>query len=223
MGPWFCPECREGLRWVTSPFCTCCGRLFASRAGRNHLCGACSRKSPPFEQARACGIYEGSLKNVIQRYKYSGQVRWADPLGLLLYLSARHTGMVEACDAIVPVPLHPSRLRERGFNQALLLLRRWSQFRANLTPGKKLPPIMPEVLIRRRPTIPQTGLPLKERSANLKGAFELADTQRFLAGKKVLLIDDVFTTGATVTACVRVLKAQGRAAGVSVLTLAETA
>lgn len=220
MANWFCPTCRENFTWVASPICSACGRMFPSRTGHDHLCSECTLSPPNFHQARAWGIYDGSLKTVIQKFKYRGQIQWADPLGLFLYLTAHHHGLLEACDLILPVPLHASRLRYRGFNQAYLMLRKWQSYKDRLDPRNTLAPINPNFLQRRRPTAPQTGLPPKERKANVRGAFQLDDPQGVLKGKRVLLVDDVLTTGATVMACVQALKRKGPVARVDVLTLA---
>ena len=220
---WFCPACRHAFTWVTSPYCTVCGRMFPGRTGRDHSCAACSRTPPKYDQARAVGVYEGSLKTVIQKFKYRGQMEWADPLGLLLYLAAREHGVLNNCDVLLPVPLHPSRLRQRGFNQSYLMLRKWPRYARLFDSAGGLPFIDPWLLRRRRPTAPQTGLAPKARRANVQGAFQIVDPQGVLKGRQVLLVDDVFTTGATASACVQALKSEGQAVGVCVLTLANTA
>jgi len=219
---WFCRHCRERFTWISSPLCSTCGRMFRSRIGHDHPCPECTRRPPVFHRARACGVYAGSLKTVIQNYKYRGRLQWADPLGLLLYIAARMSGLLEACDLIMPVPLHPSRLRERGFNQSYLLLRRWQHYAAHFDPRRPLPPIDPHRLFRRHATRPQAGLPRRERQANVRGAFGLDDPAAVVQGKQILLVDDVFTTGATAAACGQALVAGGHAARVSVLTLAGT-
>lgn len=204
----FCPDCLKRLTFIHSPLCPCCGRVYLVAAGGDHLCGACLAAPRHFTRARALFLYEEPLKEVIHRFKYQGKTaclpsfaRFAKNHPLLADL--------EGVDRIVPVPLHPSRLRERGFNQALLLARA-------LFP--KDPRIIPSLLIRSRPTEPQANFNGAARRTNLKNAFAVVGPQ-LLAGKKILLVDDVFTTGTTANECARVLKKAG-AAEVVVLTLA---
>jgi ComF family protein len=204
----FCPDCLKRLTFIHSPLCPCCGRVYLVAAGGDHLCGACLAAPRHFTRARALFLYEEPLKEVIHRFKYQGKTaclpsfaRFAKNHPLLADL--------EGVDRIVPVPLHPSRLRERGFNQALLLARA-------LFPKDRR--IVPDLLVRTRPTEPQTSFNGTARRANLKNAFGVVKPHRF-AGKNILLIDDVFTTGTTVSECARVLKKAG-AAEVMVLTLA---
>jgi len=204
----FCPDCLKRLTFIHSPLCPCCGRVYLAAAGGDHLCGGCLAVPPHFTRARALFLYEEPLKEVIHRFKYQGKTaclpsfaRFAQNHPLLADL--------EGVDWIVPVPLHPSRLRERGFNQALLLAR--AMF-------PKDHRIIPDLLVRTRPTEPQTSFNGTARRANLKNAFAVVKPHR-LAGKNILLIDDVFTTGTTVNECARVLKKAG-AAEVMALTLA---
>jgi ComF family protein len=190
--------------------------------GPDHLCSECARTPPGYHRARGCGLYDGSLKAVIQKLKYRRQVQWADPLGLILFLVARDHGLLENCDVILPVPLHGSRLKHRGFNQTYLILRKWADYGKQLNLTGALPPITPHLLQRHRPTAPQTGLAPKERQANVRDAFEVRDPENFLRGKRVVLVDDVYTTGATITACVNILKTKGAVENVEILTLART-
>ena len=204
----FCPDCLKRLAFIHSPLCPCCGRVYLVATGGDHLCGACLAAPRHFTRARALFLYEEPLKEVIHRFKYQGKTaclpsfaRFAKNHPLLADL--------ERVDWIVPVPLHSSRLRERGFNQALLLARAMFPKDHRITP---------DLLVRTRPTEPQTSFNGTARRANLKNAFGVVKPHR-LKGKNILLIDDVFTTGTTANECARVLKKTG-AAEVMVLTLA---
>lgn len=212
--PYFCSGCLSAVAPLTSPFCPRCGVMFPSRAGGDHLCGRCLEQTPAFCMARAAFAYDRSLVDVIQCFKYKGQTRLAGPLGALLGRTFVRHWEGEAVDRVLPVPLHPRRLRRRGFNQSDLLLRAW-QKRAGPT---ALPPIADGVLRRVRTTAPQAGLGRREREANIRGAFAVRRPEQVI-GRHVLLVDDVITTGATVGECARVLLASG-AARVDVLALA---
>ena len=123
-----CPACRKDFRPLASPLCPRCGLMFTSRVGRDRLCGRCILRAPAFAAARAAGVYEGSLMQVVHLLKYGGKIQLARPLGRLLYDTLRHCGTLADADLVVPVPLHRRRFRERGFNQAYLLVREWPLF-----------------------------------------------------------------------------------------------
>jgi ComF family protein len=152
---------------------------------------------------------------LLHRFKYGGCVELAGPLAALLRAAFRRHFPGVGIDAIVPVPLHAKRLRSRGFNQAELLVRRWQALHPHDQAGGIL---LPGALIRRRHTPAQAGLGRKERMVNLRGAFS-AGPKDAVCGMRVLLVDDVYTTGATVGECARVLAGAG-AARIDVLTLA---
>jgi ComF family protein len=204
----FCPDCRGGIHCITSPLCPCCGRVYLKAAGGDHHCGPCLAKPRHFSRARAIFLYEEPVKEVIHRFKYQGKTACL-PSFAKFAQNLPQMAELEGVDWIVPVPLHPSRLRERGFNQALLLARAFFPKDRRVAPG---------LLTRIRPTEPQTSFNGAARRTNLKNAFAVVTPHR-LAGKNILLIDDVFTTGTTVNECARVLKKAG-AAEVLVLTLA---
>lgn len=204
----FCPSCLARLRFITSPLCPCCGRVYLSASGGDHHCGTCLSTPFHFSKARALFLYQDPLKEVIHRFKYQGKTTCLASFAKFAR-KLPHTAEMEGADFIVPVPLHPSRLRERGFNQALLLAR------AFFPKDKR---ISADLLIRFRSTEPQTNFNGNARRSNLKNAFRVVKPHR-VAGKKILLLDDVFTTGTTVNECARVLKKAG-AEEVMVLTLA---
>lgn len=186
--------------------------VFQSRIGRDHLCGRCLVASRQYDSARAYGIYSGTLLVLVHQLKYRGQAGLGAPLGRLLYAAFCRWFSHVAPDLIVPVPLHPRRFRQRGFNQAYQLVRGW--------PSVGRPEIARELLVRRRSTPPQTGLGRRDRRKNIRGAFEVEAGKR-ISGKRILLVDDVMTTGATLNECARVLRVAG-AARVDCLTLARS-
>ena len=204
----FCPDCLTGLHCIQGPLCPCCGRVYLVAPGGDHHCGSCLAKPNHFSRARALFLYEEPLKKVVHRFKYQGKTACLPSFSRLARNLPQLTEM-EGVDWIVPVPLHPTRLRERGFNQALLLAH------AFFPKDRR---VITSLLVRSRPTEPQTSFNGAARRTNLKNAFAVIKPQR-LTGKKILLIDDVFTTGTTVNECARVLKKAG-ATEVMVLTLA---
>ena len=213
---YFCPLCWKKIELVARPMCSLCGLPFPHASGDDHICGLCLARPPHFTRAWAWACYpreeaeEHPLRQAVQKFKYGRKVSLGKPFGRLM---AR--GCVEFlrdCDAdvILPVPLHPRRLRWRGFNQALLLGRQLS--RAYGIPAD------PFMLLRVKETPPQTQLNEEERRRNVRGAFALA-ADRSAEGKNILLVDDVYTSGATVNECSRALRRAG-ASNVYVLTLA---
>jgi ComF family protein len=201
-----CPECDAAIQWVASPLCPCCGRIFPSREGQDRLCGPCQTDPPPFSRARAAAIYEGPVADAIKRFKFQGRIVYLPVMQS--WLKRPHClELLAEADLVVPVPLHPRRLRDRGFNQALLLAR-----------GLGETPVAREALARVRHTIPQIGLNPKERRENVKAAFAVPDPAR-VKGKNILLLDDLYTTGATARECAKVLRRAG-ASRVDVLTVA---
>ena len=203
----FCRPCVEGAARLRGPYCTVCGRQFQG-AGDPHPCGDCMKKRPPFDLARAPLAYGGVIKEVIHLYKYRPVRALSAPLGGFVGEGARR--WFSDAEVACAVPLHKRRLRHRGFNQSLFLARR-----AALALGV---PLSVDGLARVRHTRPQVDLGPAEREANVRGAFEVVRPEDF-NGRAVLLVDDVYTTGATVRECARALKASG-ANKVYVLTVA---
>ena len=146
------------------------------------------------DRARAIGGYDGALRSILHAFKYDGRRSLADPLGAMM--RQRGADVLSGAACVVPVPLHPSRRRHRGFNQA-----------ADLARTLRLPMI--DALRRVRATPTQTDLPAAQRHRNVRGAFALTRAGRTIHGLVVVVVDDVSTTGATLEACARTLKEAG--------------
>ena len=200
-----------------------CGeRLFSAYAiadatGESR-CGMCRRVEPPFARAAAYGSYESGLRELIHLLKYNGVRPAANVLGRMLAeaVAALEPEFPAESVLLVPVPLHRSKLRQRGFNQAELIARAAMKFgtardRLRLCAG---------ALERKRETASQIGLTSHQRRENLRGAFAVAQPE-LVKGREVLVVDDIYTTGSTVSECARVLRRAG-AAKVWVATVART-
>jgi ComF family protein len=195
-----CQPCLDSLSVITSPLCPICGRPFTSGIEGDHVCEDCLRKRPFFDKAAAPYLYEGDLMTAIHEFKYGGKAYMVSALGPLLASFAREWLKERDDLTLMPVPLHPKRLRERGFNQSLLLAR-------HVAP--RLNAKLDFLTLRRtRYTKPQTGLKRGERRKNVRRAFELRDPKA-LREKVIVLVDDVATTGSTLNECARVLKKSG--------------
>jgi len=179
----------------------------AGHVGAPHdECGACSAAPPPFDWARAAGLYAGPLRDAVQGLKFGRRAALARPLAALVL--EQSAAAVPAGATLVPIPLARERERERGFNQAALVAERVARGLGA--------PLFPRWLARTRATAPQTALDAAARRANVRGAF-VASTAA--AGADVVLVDDVLTTGATAGECARALRAAG-ANSVGLLTVA---
>jgi ComF family protein len=206
----FCPPCMAGIHFIGSPLCPRCGTPFPVTEGEDHLCGGCLITERPYAVARSVGRYEETLLTAIHRFKYRGKTGIGDLLSRIMADFADKTWDMTVFERILPVPLHRRRLRERGFNQAVILARGLSK-RFNI-------PLDFTALRRDLFTPPQVGLDRKQRLANVRGAFTVAYPER-IVGRRLLLVDDVYTTGSTLTECARVL-IRAKAEAVAILTLA---
>ncbi len=205
-----CPRCWSGVDFITPPHCAVCGFPFDFDEGEDALCGACIGKRPPFDRARSVLCFNGAARDLVHGFKYRDQTHAAPALAAWL---ARAGGdLLADADAITPVPLHRWRLFARRFNQAALLAREVAR-----GAGKAF---APDLLARTRWTRSQIGLKGRARIENVRGAFAVRRRRRDrVADARIVLVDDVMTTGATVAACARTLK-RGGARRVDVLTLA---
>jgi predicted amidophosphoribosyltransferase len=168
LAPYVCPACSDKVRPVGSPLCSQCGVMFQSREGDDHSCGECLDKPKRFRKARAFGVYDQALMEAVHRFKYKGKLQLARPLGTLLLAALLTDWDDDPPDLVVPVPLHARRFRERGFNQAFMLIRDWPRIAAALPVQLPNIAIDREVLVRNRWTEPQTGLGRSTRLQNIK-------------------------------------------------------
>ena len=198
------------LQFLDAPWCKRCGVPFDYPAYEDMECPACIAKSPAYDQARSAFVYDETSRGLVLSLKHAGRTDGLDVYGRWL---ARVGGeFLGEADVLIPVPLHRSRLRRRRFNQSLLLARALSRHC-----GVK---VDPHLLMRVRATQTQGGLSSKGRTRNVAGAFRLRrGTGARVEGRNLILIDDVHTTGATLSACARSLKRAG-AANVNAITLA---
>jgi len=189
---------------------------FDPKAQAAPRCADCRGSRRSYALARSAAYYHGPLTQAIWHFKYHGQMVLARPLGEMMVAAISGGGAAdlepETIDVVCPVPLHGARLRERGFNQSDLLAEAVAE-----GIGKPLR----RLLVRTRPTLPQVDLPAESRATNVRGAFA-PDLHEVIQGKRVLLIDDLFTTGATMAECARMLRRAG-AEEVRVYTLARPA
>ena len=205
-----CLNCVRGISFITSPLCLSCGIPFSAEQEKDHLCSQCLTERKPYAVARSVARYDGTILNAIHMFKYHGKTGIGNVLGNIMADFVSGIWNMNAFDVIIPVPLHIKRLRERGFNQAVILARVLS---------KRFKIAFDITSLRRvLSTPPQVGLGKKERSVNVKGAFSVTN-QNPISGKKILLIDDVYTTGSTLIECSRVLL-DANAEAVAVLTMA---
>ena len=207
--PGFCAGCWSAITFLDGPGCTCCGLPFAVALDGDTLCAGCLAKPPAFDKARAILSYDDHSRRAILALKHADRLDLIP--GFSRWLGRTGRTLLEECDLIVPVPLHRIRLWRRRYNQAAELARRLAgDWHRNYEPS---------ILVRSRATKSQgvvTGA--KARRRNVLGAFKVPDPRK-VAGKRVLLLDDVLTTGATAEACARALKRAG-AEQVHVLVLA---
>ncbi len=202
LGAWFCADCTQGIVPVSPPLCRHCGKTVA----REGLCWNCQEGHSRLAGMRSAGLHLPPLQQAIHAFKYEGMRVLAEPLGAVMADAWRRDPL--PASTIMPVPLHPKRLRQRGYNQSLLLARILGE-RIGL-------PLREGLLIRARNTRAQVGLGQEERLINVSEAFRCPGGT--LQGERVLLVDDVLTTGATLESCAGVLLDAG-AAEVWALTL----
>jgi ComF family protein len=213
--PGLCPQCINALKPVKAPFCSCCGQPCEGEISGQFHCSNCSGQAVDFEFAIAAYLARGCLREMIHDFKYHRRIAMRKTLAQLAEnaLDDPRIGGGKGW-LLVPVPLHRRRKRERGYNQA-------TEIATAISRRRNLP--ICRALKRIRYTSSQAQLLRSERLGNLRGAFEMRPSPAVRAaikGSQILLIDDIFTTGATANACARVLRAAGQAEKVVVATVA---
>ena len=203
-----CGRCWAGMVFFAPPWCARCGLPFPHPMGEGALCGECARQRPAWDRARAVLRYDKNSRPLVLSLKHGDRTHMAGAFGR--WMRRAGAELLDGADLIVPVPLHWTRLFQRRFNQSALL--------AHAIRKAGGPPVAPDWLVRRRRTPSQGHLGPLARARNVRGAFALKKG-RSVRGRRVVIIDDVLTTGATVEECARVLR-RGGAEFVGVLTLA---
>jgi ComF family protein len=201
-----CASCWSEIRFIEPPFCPVYGTPFAHGLGEGTLSVAALADPPPFRRARSAAVYADAARRIVHSFKYRDKPHLAQVMARSMRRAGRD--LLADCDLIVPVPLHRWRLWQRRYNQAAAL----AAVLAELTGIPANPLILQRVKATRR----QVGLNPAQRQENVRGAFRVVGD---LAGRRVLLVDDVYTSGATVKAATRALL-RARAAQVDVLTFA---
>lgn len=197
----FCSDCWNALRFVSDPACHACGKPFADGRDDDLVCAECLADPPQHDGIKAAVIYDDLSRSIVLKLKHGGKIGLARLVArhLQRHLPSERDGVV-----LIPVPLHRWRLWQRGFNQSILIAR-------SLAAPHSLP-VETDVLRRIRATPPLKGMTRKQRRHAIRGVFEIPRAKwPCVAGRHVLLVDDVYTTGATTRACVRLLKQAGAA------------
>lgn len=200
-GTWVCPGCLEKLSPVRQPACKRCGKEVLHE--RMEYCPDCSRYPRSFEAGMALLNYNEAARRSMAAIKYKNKREYLDFYGEAMKVRMTKRVKLWQADALVPVPVHPSRRRQRGYNQAEELAKRLAEYWEI--------PMDAGLLIRTKRTMPQKNLNFRERLANLQQAFAVKK-KRLAKGEvpeTVILVDDIYTTGSTIEACSRVLKAAG--------------
>ena len=203
-----CGDCWADVDFIAAPYCHCCGLPFAFDEGEDVLCGACLRRPPAYDQARAVLRYNGVAASLVKGFKYYDRTHGAPAFAA--WMGRSGAALLSLADAVTPVPLHRRRLFSRRFNQSALLAR-------DIAASAGLA-FEPDLLIRTRHTESQINFTWRGRAKNVSGAFAIRPGCA-VESRKIILIDDVMTSGSTVNACAQALKRAG-AASVGVLTLA---
>jgi len=215
----FCENCMaQGIVLFEPPFCTKCGKKLNATRNNASLCETCLTSRSPIGRVRAFALYQGVVREGIHLLKYNKKLQLAAFFQPLLFAAFETYFAEDSVDLVLPVPLHRSKLRQRGFNQSFVLIQGfagiWKRRHHRSPPWK----IDPGILVRSRQTRSQTGFDRKERRKNIKNAFQVRVPEK-VNRRRILLVDDVYTTGATAEEAAGELSAAG-AASVDVLVLA---
>ncbi len=194
----FCPACLERIPFLLPPVCPRCGR--PGEGNPTAGCRYCRKEKRRYERVKAFTVYGGYSKEILQAVKYNFRPDLARALGSLMAAGMENDPGYDRVEAVIPVPLHRRKLAARGYNQALLLAEPIAAFLRV--------PLLSDTLVRRRFTESQSGLRRWERKKNVTGAFQVTNC-REVAGKSLLLVDDICTTGYTLSECARVLLLAG--------------
>ena len=205
-----CPECWSRVQFIAKPWCAACGLPFDFDPGEGVLCGPCSAEAPAYDAARSVMVYDDGARDLILRFKHADRTDAAPTFGR--WMARAGQDLLAGADWVVPVPLHRARLLWRRYNQSALL--------AHAVGRAAMVPVAPDALERVRNTPSQGGMSRSARATNVAGAFRVRHgAKAHIEGRRIVLIDDVMTTGATVQACARTLRKSG-ASHIGVLTLA---
>jgi ComF family protein len=195
-----CVNCRRRIIVVSEPHCTTCGHPFFGEMAENIGCAHCETLQPVFREGRTATLLQGPMRDLVLAFKYHRAVYALRDMRAIVRANPHFRSFLAGA-RLVPVPLHPRKRRDRGFNQAELL----AELFAREVEGATVHPI----LRRKIDTRTQTRLDRAQRQANLENAFALAPRVSVEAGHRYVLVDDVFTTGATLNACAKVLQDAG--------------
>lgn len=197
--PWICRMCASKIQPIREPRCRKCSRPI--RSWTEEYCTDCAKDSHVYDSGFAVYPYRGPIQKSLMRFKYSGRQEYAGFYAQAMYIYGKDAVRRMRPEILIPVPVHRKKLRDRGYNQAGVFAKRLSEVLEI--------PVAQNLVIRRKNTVPLKGLDPAERRKNLKDAFELKRPEALKRWKRVLLVDDIYTTGSTVDAIARVLKEGG--------------
>lgn len=198
----------KGLYRIKEPFCPKCCVLFPESHGDNHVCENCLKKPFKLNKIRAVAQYKGIVKDAVPLFKYQHKLSLSQKFESLMFKAFVDYFNSDSIDLIIPIPLHRVKLRQRGFNQAFFLVRNFKKLYYQTFERPPSWQIDIHSLVKLKQTATQTGFDIKQRKSNVKNAFYVRKKKNIL-GKTILLIDDVFTTGATCNEAATVLLKNG--------------
>jgi ComF family protein len=206
-----CSECWSKFTFITKPCCSICSYPFAFEEDKNAICGYCIINKPNYDRAISVLKYDAYSKNLIHKFKYEDQLQILNYFVRLMINIGKE--VIEQADVIVPVAMHKYKLLKRGYNQAALLAMKIAQ--------KEKKKYLPKLLLKVKNITAQADLKKEQRLKNVQNAFKLnSEYAEAIKGKRVLLIDDVITTGATISECCKVI-AKAKPAKIFILTIAK--